>query len=181
MEDIVIYSSKRYLLAMAAGCLLFAVASIYPIIYGYNISGRDALGEFFRLITPEIFYLAAPLSGLGFIYASYRLLKPTPAVIISREGIFDNASALGAGLIRWEEIKSVFIYAVMNNPFLGIVPVNIEPILARQSGIKRFFFRMNKGMTSAPFAIPQGGLPMTVEELLAKIELYRNSLSQDRT
>lgn len=181
MQDIVIYSSKRYLLAMAAGSLLFVGASLYFIIYGYNISGRDALGGFFRAITPEIFYLAVPLFGLGFIYVCYRLLKPMPAVIINREGIFDNASALGAGLIRWEEIKSIFIYTLMNNAFLGIVPVNTETILARQSGIKRFFIKMGKGMSPAPFSIPGGGLPMKVEELLAKIESYRESLSQDRT
>jgi hypothetical protein len=180
MQDIVIYSSKRYLLAVGAGSLLFVVASLYFIIYGYNISGRDSLGEFFRAITPEIFYLAAPLFSLGFIYACYRLLKPTPSVIINREGIFDNASALGAGLIRWEEIKSVFIYNLMNNKFLGIVPVNVETILARQSGVKRFFLKMGKGMSPAPFSIPQGGLPMKVEELLAKIESYRKSLSQDQ-
>lgn len=179
MQDIVIYSSRRYLMAMAAGCLLIIGASLYFIIYGYNISGRDSLGRFFTAVTPEIFYLGVPLFTVPFIYACYRLLKPTPSVIINREGVFDNASALGAGMIRWEEIGTIFIYKIMDNPFLGIVPVDTETILARQSSIKRFFFRMGKAMSPAPFSIPQGGLPMTVEELLTQIQLYRESLSQD--
>jgi hypothetical protein len=165
---------------MAAGCLLFVVASLYFSIYGYNISGRDALGQFFKSITPGIFYIGAPLFSLPLIYICYRLLKPAPSVIINQEGIFDNASAFGAGMIRWEEIKSMFTYKYMGQPFIGIIPVNIETILARQSIIKRFLFRMNKGMTQAPFAIPESVLPMSVEELLTKIQSYRKSLSQDR-
>lgn len=180
MKDIVIYPKKRSLIIMAAGCLLFVGASLYFIIYGYNISGRDALGQFFKAITPEIFYIGAPLFSLLLIYICYRLLKPAPSVIINEEGIFDNASVFGAGLIRWEEIESMFLYKIMDNSFLGIVPVDIETILARQSVIKRFSFKMNKGMTQAPFAIPEVVLPMSVEELLAKIQLYRSSLSQDR-
>ena len=180
MKDIVIYSSKSYLMAMAAACLLFAGFSTYFLIYGYNISGRDALGQFLKLLTPGIFYIGAPMFGLLLIYVCYRLLKPTPSVIINREGIVDNASVFSAGMIRWEEIKSMFIYKYMGKPFLGIIPVDIETILARQSGIKRFLFRVNKGMTQAPFAIPEVGLPMSVAELLAKIQLYRESLSRDR-
>ena len=176
MKDIVVYPNKRYLIAMAAGCLLFVGGCIYPLIYGYKISGRDALGQFFKAITPGIFYIGAPLFSLPLIYICYRLLKPSPSVIINQEGIFDNASVFGAGMIRWEEIESMFIYKIMDNSFLGIIPVNLETILARQSIIKRFLFRLNKGMSQAPFAIPAGGLPMSVEELLAKIQLYRKSL-----
>ncbi len=178
VKDIVIYPSKRYLMAMAAGCLLMIVGCIYPLIYGYEISGRDVLGRFFKSITPSIFYIGAPLFSLPYIYICYRLLKPAPSLIISPEGIFDNASAFGAGMIRWEEIKSMFIYEIMGRPFPGIIPVNLETILARQPAIKRILFRMNKGMTQAPFAIPEGGLPMSAAVLLAKIQSYRERLSQ---
>lgn len=180
MEDIVIYTKKRYLMAMAAGSLLLVSACVYGLVYGYNISDRDSVGRFFKAITPEIFYLGAPVFSLGLIYLSYRLLKPAPSVIINQEGIVDNASAFGAGLIRWEEIESMFIYRVMDNPFLGIVPVNLETVLARQPTMKRFLFKMNKGMAHAPFAISGGGLPMSVEELLSRIESYREALLQDR-
>lgn len=180
MKDIVIYPTKHYLMALAAACLLLIGGCLYPLIYGYEISGGDALGEFFKSITPGIFYIGAPLLSLILIYICYRLLKTKPSVIINREGIFDDASILGAGMIRWEEIKSMFIYKVMNNSFLGIIPVDIEVILARQSIIKRVLFKMNKGMSQAPFGIPDGGLPMSAEELLTKIQLYRERLLQDR-
>ncbi|HEX6189909.1 MAG TPA: STM3941 family protein [Pyrinomonadaceae bacterium] len=180
MEDIVIYTKRRYLIAMAAGSLLLVGACVYPLVYGFDISGRDSLGRFFKLITPEIFYVGAPVFSLAFIYICYRLLKPTPSVIINQEGVFENASVFGAGLIRWEEIESMFIYQVMNNAFLGIVPVDLDAILARQPPIKRFLFKMNKGMAQAPFAISEGGLPMSVEELLSRIVSYREALWRDR-
>jgi hypothetical protein len=179
VENIVIYTKKRYLLAMAAGSLLLVSACVYGIVYGYNISGRDSLGRFFKAITPEVFYIGAPVFGLGLVYLGYRLLKPTPAVIINQEGLVDNASVFGAGLIRWEEIEGMFVYKVMDNAFLGIVPVNLDDVLARQPTMKRFLFKMNKGMAHAPFAISGGGLPMSVEELLSRIESYREALLQD--
>lgn len=180
MDEIVIYPKKRYLIAMAGGCLLMIGGCVYPLIYGYDVSGRDALGQFFRSITPGIFYIGIPLFSLLLFYACYRLVRPRPSVVLNEEGLFDNASIFSAGLIRWEEIESLFIYKIMNHSFLGIIPVELETVLARQSRLKRFFFRIDKGMTQAPFAIPEGGLPMTVEELLSKIELYRNGLSPNR-
>src|SRR6185436_15541060 len=111
---------------MAAGCMLFISGCIYPLIYGYEITGRDTLGQFFNALTPGIFYVGAPLFSLALIYVCYRLLRPRPSVIINQEGIVDNASALGAGLIRWEEIEGMFIYKVMGKPLLGIIPVNLE-------------------------------------------------------
>ena len=167
-------------MAMTAGSLLLVSACVYRIIYGYNISGRDSLGRFFQAITPEIFYIGAPVFSFALIYLGFRLLKPAPSVIINQEGIVDNTSVFGAGLIRWEEIEGMFIYTVMDNAFLGIVPVNLEAVLARQPTMKRFLFRMNKGMAQAPFAISGGGLPMSIEELFSKIESYREALSRNR-
>ena len=53
MEDIVIYTKRRYLIAMAAGSLLLVGACVYPLVYEFNISGRSlpspALQAFCRL------------------------------------------------------------------------------------------------------------------------------------
>lgn len=178
MTDIVIYPDKRYLLALAAGCLLLTGGSIYLIIYGYDVSGRDSVGQFFKAITPGIFYIGVPMFSLLLIYICYRLLHPMPSVIINQEGIFDNASLFGAGMLRWEEIENMFVYQIMDSKFLGLVPADPETVIARQPAIKRFFFKMGKGMSPAPFAIPEDGLPMPAEELLAKAQLYRISLSR---
>ena len=172
MDDIVIYASKLKLLGMAAACLVFEGFFVHFLLYG--LSERPGP---FKAYIPAILYLGAPVIGLLFIYLCYRLLNPKPAVVINREGIFDNASPFGVGLIRWEEIKSVFTYQVMNNSLLGIIPVDLDAIIARQSAIRRFFFKLGGKGSPAPFAIPGSVLPMTAEELLKKIQAYQRARS----
>ena len=179
MKDIVIYSHRWYL-KIAGISLLMVSLSVYPLIYPFEITGQDVMGQFFKSITPGLFYISAPLFSLPLLYTCYRLLKRSPALMISQEGIFDNASIFSAGMIRWEEIKSLFIYNVMENRLLGIIPVDIETILARQSKVKRFLLTIGNNSSRAPFAIPEDVLPMSLEEFLSKIEMYRkNSLQKD--
>jgi hypothetical protein len=163
---------------MAGLSLLMVGLSIYPLIYPFEITGQDGMGRFFKSITPGLFYISAPLFSLPLLYSCYRLLKRSPALIISQEGIFDNASIFSAGMIRWEEIKSLFIYNVMDNRLLGIIPFDVETILARQSSVKRFLLRIGNDSSAAPFAIPEDALPMSLEEFLVTIEKYRNNRSQ---
>lgn len=174
MNEIVIYSQKRYLV-MAGLSLILVSLSVYALIYPFEITGEDMMGRIFRAITPELFYLSAPLFSVPFLYSCYRVLKRSPALIINQEGIFDDASMLGAGMIRWEEIEQMVIFNVMNNRFLGIIPVDTQAILARQTSVKRFFLRIGNKPQTPPFAIPEGLLPMSLEELLANIETCRNN------
>jgi hypothetical protein len=59
---------------------------------------------------------------------------------------------------------------------LGIIPVNEEVILGRLSPFKRVMAKMNRGFAAAPFNIPQNVLPISVDELLIKIDERRRNL-----
>ena len=102
-------------------------------------------------------------------------------MVISEEGIFDNASAVGAGMLRWEEIANVFAYEFMGQRMLGIIPVTEEVVLSRQSRLKRVMAKMNKGIAAAPFNISQNVLPISVDELLRKFEECRGDPPIGRT
>jgi hypothetical protein len=172
MEDIVIVAKKTKLLGLAIGCLVFEAFFIHFFIYGLPEDRAP-----FKALVPAASFIGAPMCGVVLIYICFRLLRPGPVVIINREGILDNASIFSAGLIHWHEIKTMFVYRVIDQPMLGIIPFHSDVIIARQSPIKRFFFRMLKSAsTTAPFAIPGGMLPMSAEELLAKIHRYREQL-----
>lgn len=172
MEDIVIFANKIKLVGVAIGCLVFEAFCVHFFIYGLP-EGRAP----FKSLVPGACFIGAPMVGVVLIYICFRLLRPSPAVIINREGILDNASIFSAGFIHWHEIKTMFVYRVVDQPMLGIIPFDSGVIIARQSPIKRFFFRMLKSAsTAAPFAIPGSMLPMTAEELLAKIHRYREKL-----
>src|SRR5918993_1464443 len=103
MNEVVIYPKKVKLLAIAVGSLVIVLLGFYLA------RNRAALGlpPWAIVITS---YAGIPFFGLCLAYAIYRLCIPKPAVIISDEGIFDNASAVGAGMLRWEEVAEVFPY-----------------------------------------------------------------------
>ncbi len=173
MEDIVIFADKTKLVGMAIAGLVFEAFFIYYFVYGLP-EGRAP----FKSLLPGACFIGAPMFGVALIFICFRLLRPSPAVIINRAGILDNASIFGAGFIHWHEIKTMFVYRVIDQAVLGIIPFDSNVIIARQSPIKRCFFRMLKSApTAAPFAIPGGMLPISAEELLAKIHRYRQNLS----
>lgn len=168
MNEVAIYPKKLKLGAIASGSLLFVILGLYLAQNGV------AMGlDWWEIIIAS--YVGIPFFGLCLMYASYRLLLPKPAVVISDEGIFDNASAVGAGMLKWEEIADVFAYDFRGHRMLGIVPVNEEVVLGRQSRFKRVMAKMNKGIAEAPFNIPQGVLPISVDELLSRVEERRRN------
>ena len=111
--------------------------------------------------------------GLYLVYAVSRLLFPKPSIVISRDGILDNASALSAGLLKWEEIAEIAPYKIGGYPALVIFPVDEEAVIARQPYIKRLLFKISRGLTEATFNIPQVGLTISVDELYRMIEERR--------
>jgi hypothetical protein len=117
--------------------------------------------------------VGVPFFGLCFLYACYRLIVPKPAVIVNHEGIFDNASAISAGLVKWDEIADVFVSYFMGQSFLSVVPVDIEAFLRRQPVFKIWLMKANAGLVAAPINIPQSMLRMKVEELASEIQKYR--------
>src|SRR5215216_2393472 len=161
MNEVAIYPKKVKLLAIAMCALLFVILGFY---FAQN---RVAMRLPLRAIIITS-HVGIPFVGLCLVYAMYRLFMPKPAVVISDEGIFDNASAVGAGMLRWEEIADVFAYDFMGQRMLGIIPVNEEVVLRRQSRLKKVMAKMNKGIAPAPFNIPQNVLPISVDELLSR-------------
>src|SRR4026208_2291892 len=161
MDDFVLYPKRTKLLLLAAGALMFVVLGIYLA------QNQESMGvSLWKVIIAS--YVGVPFFSLCLVYAIYRLAVRRPAVVVNHEGIFDNASVAGAGLLRWEEIANIFPYDYMGQRMLGINLVNEAAILARQPAIKRALTRMNKKI-AAPFAIPQNPLPISVGELLVEI------------
>ncbi|MEW6208222.1 MAG: STM3941 family protein [Acidobacteriota bacterium] len=159
------------MLGIAVGALTFVATGIY-----FAVDRQSLRLPLWVIVISS--YIGVPFFGLGFIYACYRLFVPKPLLIINRDGIFDNASAVGAGMLRWEEIAEIFTYTFWGERFLGIIPINPETVMNRQSSIKRFLMKLNRGLKLAPINIPQPGLPMSVDELQSMIEEYRSRLNK---
>jgi hypothetical protein len=154
MNEVVIYPKRLKLLGFAAGSLVFVLLGLYFFAAGMPLP-----------LVVLTSYLGVPFFGLCFAYAVYRLLVPAPLLVISDEGLYDNASAVGAGMLRWEEIAELVPYEFAKQRFIGVVPVDVGAVIARQPPLKRMMAKMNRGMAGTPFNIPQNMLPMPIEEL----------------
>ena len=58
----------------------------------------------------------------GRICRALRLVCRKAALELDDIGITDNASAVGAGHLRWAEIDHLVLYRFLGQPLLGIVP-----------------------------------------------------------
>jgi hypothetical protein len=167
MNEIVVYPSKFKMALIAAGALMFVCFAL-----GFTI-WQDEVG------TPWVIVIASlvgiPIFGSGFLYLCYRLIVPKPSVIVNHRGIFDNASILSAGLVKWDEIAYVYVYDVNGRSFLGIVPLDMEAFLQRQQAFKRRLMKFKMGIGATPINIPQFMLRMKVDELILRIQEYHQN------
>ena len=153
-DEFVVPMSRPKLLAFALGSFAFVCCGAWII--------RDAAA--LGLATAAFF-------GLIGVYAVQRLIRPEPAIVINRQGIVDNASLVSVGFIPWDNILEIQETQYNSSVFLGIVPKNLDALLAQQPAWKRMLIRANKFLTGFPVAIPQTVLPLTVSDLLSWIEI----------
>ena len=161
-DAIVIYPSKKKLLLLALGAAAFV---------GFAI---------FMLLSPDPEFRdwdvrAAAIAGIVFFglclaYALWRLVRPTPALVIHPSGLFDNASALSAGFLRWDEISRIFVAQIKNQKFLAIAVKDVEGLLNRQTGVKAKLMKMNVRLAGTAVSIPANTLPISLEELIRHIQ-----------
>ncbi|HEX4603168.1 MAG TPA: STM3941 family protein [Candidatus Angelobacter sp.] len=153
----VIYPSRTKLFLLGSGGALFVV-----------------LG-FFLLQSTELEVRLAGIAGMVFfglcaLYAAWRLIRRTPALILNSSGIFENASALSAGFLRWDEIAGMHITTIKNQRSLSIEMKDVDSFLNRQSGIKGKILKMNVRLVGTAVSIPASVLPISLEELIQKIQ-----------
>src|SRR5690242_14050541 len=155
-DAIVIYPSRNKLL------LLTTIGAVFVMVGIFLLRSSD-VEERLAGIAGIAFF------GLCMLYAIWRLVRPTPALIIHPSGIFDNASGLSAGFLRWDEIKGAFVARIRNQHFLAIDVKDVEALLSRQSGLKASMMKMNVKLVGAAVNIPANTLPISLEELIHNI------------
>jgi hypothetical protein len=160
-DELVVPMSRLKLVALALGAALFVVGG------AWLISLAGTLGPFVM----EVGVAAIVFFGACGVYALYRIARPRPALVVSPRGILDNSSAISVGFIAWDDVAALREYRFNDQVFLGIVPKNLDAILARQPAWKRAAIRANLGLGADPVNIPQVVLPMSVSQLLQEIEM----------
>ncbi|VEF47424.1 Uncharacterised protein [Bacillus freudenreichii] len=139
----------------------FVFVSIGILILALSINGQfeGILPALIGIITITVF-------GLCFIYYIKVLIKREPAVIVTNEGIIDQSSYIGAGLVKWKEIEAIDLINFSGQVYLGIFTFDGELIINRSSGMKRVLNVLNKGLLPSQVNIPVKNLACSIEDLL---------------
>ena len=160
-----IHRGPLTMVAIGAGC--FAIAGVFAFFYGPHSGVRWASAA------------VASTSAVAVAYSTRRLCQTAPAIVIDRDGIYDNATMFGVGRIAWGEIADLREYRFRGQSYLAIVPKDLGPLVSRQGLWTRLAIRANMLLGAEPISIPQIVLPFTVSDILilAKrlLQLHRDA------
>lgn len=157
-DRLVIYPSRAKAALVLLGAIAFVVAGIWIATPG--IARRVPIWD---VIIAS--YIGVPFFATCGLYAAYRLVFRRPALEIDSTGIMDEASALGAGRLNWEEVDRVVLYVYYRQSMLGIIPKDLETYLSRQDPVRRSLIKANLALGCAPVNIPQVLLRMKLSDL----------------
>ena len=154
--EIALSKNKTY--KMLFGSLLFVVMAAWLIYV------REDYGN------PTLILIVGIIGILFFGYIAFYLIKAlpdkSPGLIINADGIVDNASAVAAGFIKWDDIQEIKVAQVMNQKFLMIIVRNPEEYINRGKGtIARNAMQMNYKSYGSPISISPNALAISFNEL----------------
>jgi len=142
---------------------------------GFTLLCLSILGD--GVFTLPIALLGAGFFGVCTFLLLTKVLDPRPGLIINDRGLWDNASAVGAGFVSWNSVKSVYVNQIPGQKFLTLEVDNPEEILAKANPFKRFWMKRNKNQFMSPVQIPITALKYDPEKL---IELVKTHLNKSR-
>lgn len=166
-ERIVVASSKVKVALLTAGALLFVALGVWLLEIA------DVQRRFPPLYVKGASVLAIGFFGLCLVFWLIKLFDGSPGLVLDREGIIDNSSALAAGRVAWREIRDVRVISVQGQRFLAFVVDDPERYLGKGSILKRFLVKMNYRMYGTPIFISAHSLKMNFNELEKLIAEFR--------
>lgn len=138
-----------------------------------------AASAWLALGLPAWFFFPGIVGWLGILFFGFaggwllsRLFSHRIALILDRNGILDNSSAVPAGRIAWGEITRVGITTVSDQRFLGIDVRDRALLPSSNSEFRRSIDDANAGITGFPVNVPSTTVDRTLEELHESILRY---------
>lgn len=176
MEDIAYYVDRRAAGSAVVFCLILALAFLAFHLYLFPLIAEDPdLSVLFRSLA-RVTGIAgfAGSSALGVVFLC-RLRSRKPYVLISTQGVYDNASGTcsGAGFIEWSAIADVRLSRYHNLPCVELVPKNRERFMQRFGWIERINRSSRLGYPAV--AIRGRLLPVEPAVLAEQMRMYWQS------
>ena len=162
-EQIEIPLSKKKILLLLFGAIAFVG---FGVLFLTNPS--MFINGVFR--SPTIIFIAGLASvlffGLCAIVAFRKLFDTKIGLVINREGIIDNSSAVSAGLVLWSDVQEIRTCSVASQKFLIFIVENPQDYIDKVSSpFKKRAMEMNYKTYGSPISISANSLQMNFNNL----------------
>ena len=115
--------------------------------------------------------LAVLVFGLFAGLLAQKLVDPAAGLILSEEGLWDNAGGLAAGLVRWADITELKVVQQGRQPLILVMVRHPQVYIDRQgSGLKRRLMQANLSAYGSPISLSAGTLAMDFAPLYALLQ-----------
>lgn len=127
-----------------------------------------------------IFILAAFFFGLALIFLVFRTIVNKDIIVVDKNGITDNSTAIALGFIPWDNIANIKIdtveYQGGTQQFISVILIDEEAALSNVSPLKKpiILANMKLGFSPVNFSLTTTGIP--IEEFYEKLVAYQNNL-----
>ena len=169
-EEVVIPLSKTKISLLLLGSVAFVLLGLWLLLFTPEIKH-----PFFGNKT--VLFIAALLAivffGTTTVINIRKLIQRTPGLIIGRDGIYDNSSAVTAGLIKWEDLQDIGVLEIQKQKLIMLYVQNPqEYIKSQKNAIKRKIMQINHKTYSTPISISTNGLQCKFDELYELLKQY---------
>jgi len=160
-ERLVAYTSRRQSVIMIVLSLVMTGASVLCLTAGPRGGLVGLLGLIF-------------FGGATFWFAT-RMAEHRPSLILDANGLLDQASLGGVGLVPWYEVVELKYQMLQGSTVLSVFVRNPNLLLARQSPLKRRLNATSARMLGTPVNIPLAAVDVPRDELVAAIQAWQVS------
>ncbi|MFA6424268.1 MAG: STM3941 family protein [Candidatus Magasanikbacteria bacterium] len=171
MQEILIPLSKKKTSIIFLGTCCFVFVCLWLI----NIA--EIQTRFSPLLVKTISFIGIIFFSICGIYIFIKFFNKKSGLVINEEGIFDNSSAIGVGLVKWQNITNVKVIEIYKQKILIIGVNNANEIIARQTGMKRRLMDLNNKSYGSPVQITSNALVCNFKELF---NIIKEQLSAHR-
>jgi hypothetical protein len=172
-EEIIIEKNKIRMIFLILPSLIFVGLGIWIAFFAPELNIKLLNGEIVKKI---IGLLSIGFFGFAGILVTKKLLDNKYGIKISEKGIYDNSSAINAGLIKWDNIERIECRKVMSRKYIKVVVNNPEDYIKKQKNdrIKKMI-ESNFKIYGSPIHIYTNNLNMRFKDLfeLINVELVK--------
>ena len=158
-EKVVIPLSKGKIVLAILGSIGFVAASTWL----WAIA--DAQTRFNPLTVRGAALVGSLFFGLIGVYCCVKFFDRKPGLIMDREGLWDNSSAVSAGRIPWDEVTGLKVSTISGQRMLTIEVADPQKYVERGRLHMRILNAANTKLTGSPINIASNGLRVDFDEL----------------